>query len=195
MQDAEYKNRQGPTGGKDPSSEEAAPVAELTRLPPGYPALLEELKARIRAAQLRAALTINQETIRLYWSIGQDLSSRFAAEGWGTKVVDRLAKDLGTEFPGVEGFSLRNLRYMRSFAEAWPDPAILQLAAKLPWGHHVVLLDRSKTAQAGNGTCGHPSNTVGAATFLPITSQPSCVNGKGRPSPIFPERCRQRIQT
>jgi hypothetical protein len=97
-------------------------VAELTPLPSGYSALLEELKTRIRAAQLRAALTLNQETILLYWSIGQDLSSRFAAEGWGTKVVDRLAKDLGTEFPGVEGFSLRNLRYMRSFAEAWPDP-------------------------------------------------------------------------
>jgi predicted nuclease of restriction endonuclease-like (RecB) superfamily len=123
-------------------------VAELTRLPSGYPALLEELKTRIRAAQLSAALTLNQETIRLYWSIGQDLSSRFAAEGWGTKVVDRLAKDLGNEFPGVEGFSLRNLRYMRSFAEAWPDPQILQLAAKLPWGHHMVLLDRLKDGQS-----------------------------------------------
>jgi hypothetical protein len=109
-------------------------VAELTALPSGYPALLEELKARIRAAQLRAALTLNQETIVLYWSIGQDLSSRFATEGWGTKVVDRLAKDLGTEFPGVEGFSLRSLRYMRSFAEAWPDPQILQLAAKIDLG-------------------------------------------------------------
>jgi len=51
------------------------------------------------------ALTLNQETIHLYWSIGQDLSSRFAAEGWGTKVVDQLAKDLGSEFPGV-GFPL-----------------------------------------------------------------------------------------
>jgi predicted nuclease of restriction endonuclease-like (RecB) superfamily len=62
--------------------------------------------------------------------------------------VDRLAKDLGTEFPGVEGFSLRNLRYMRSFAEAWPDPQILHLAAKLPWGHHMVLLDRLKDGQS-----------------------------------------------
>lgn len=123
-------------------------VSELTALPSGYPALLEDLKVRIRAAQLRAALTLNQETILLYWSIGQDLSSRFAAERWGTKVVDRLAKDLGTEFPGVEGFSLRNLRYMRSFAEAWPDPQILQLAAKLPWGHHMVLLDRLKDGQS-----------------------------------------------
>ena len=81
-------------------------MAELTSLHSGYPALLEELKTRIRAAQLRAALSL----------------------------IDRLAKDLGTEFPGVEGFSLRNLRYMRSFAEAWPDAQILQLAAKLPLG-------------------------------------------------------------
>src|SRR5258708_37372968 len=123
-------------------------MAELIPIPPGYPALLEEVKTRIRDAQLRAALTLNQETIQLYWSIGQDLSSRFAAEGWGTKVVDRLAKDLGTEFPGVEGFSLRNLRYMRSFAEAWPDTQILQLAAKLPWGHHMVLLDRLKEGKS-----------------------------------------------
>ena len=80
-----------PTGaGKTPP--QTGPVAELTRLPPGYPALLEELKTRIRAAQLRAALMLNQETIRLYWSIGQDLSSRFAAEGCGTKVVDRLMR-------------------------------------------------------------------------------------------------------
>src|SRR6201999_4645211 len=100
---------------------------------PGYPALLEELKTRIRAAQLRAALTLNQETIRLDWSIGPDLSSRLRRRG-GTKVVDRLAKDLGTEFPGVEGFSLRSLRYMRSFAEAWPDPQILQLAGPPPLG-------------------------------------------------------------
>ncbi len=85
MQDAGDKNRQGAYRGReDPSSEEARPVAELTPLPAGYPALLEELKTRIRAAQLRAALTLNQETIRLYWSIGQDLCSRFAAEGWGT---------------------------------------------------------------------------------------------------------------
>jgi predicted nuclease of restriction endonuclease-like (RecB) superfamily len=96
-------------------------------------------------------LTLNQETIQLYWSIGQDLSSRFAAEGWGTKVVEHLAKDLGTEFPRVEGFSLRNLRYIRSFAEVWPDSKILQLAAKLPWVHPMVLLDRLKDGQGREG--------------------------------------------
>ena len=113
--------------------------------PPGYAALLKDIKERVRTAQLRAALAVNRDLILLYWSIGRDISSRFDTEGWGTKVIDRLAKDLGTEFPGVEGFSPRNLRYMRSFAEAWPEPEILQqLIAKLPWGHQTRLLDRIK---------------------------------------------------
>lgn len=113
--------------------------------PVGYAALLQEIKERVRTAQVRAALAVNRELILLYWSIGRDISSRFDTEGWGTKAIDRLAKDLGTEFPGIEGFSPRNLRYMRAFAEAWPEPEILQqLIAELPWGHQTRLLDRIK---------------------------------------------------
>jgi DUF1016 N-terminal domain len=83
--------------------------------------------------------------VLLYRSIGRDILARQDAEGWGAKVIDRLAKDLGTEFPGVEGFSPRNLKYMRSLAAAWPDPAIVpQLVALLPRGHLRVLLDRVK---------------------------------------------------
>ena len=74
--------------------------------------------------------------VLLYWSIGRDLSQRFATEGWGSKINERLASDPQAEFPGVEGFSPRNFRYMRALAEAWPEPEILQsLIAKLPWGH------------------------------------------------------------
>jgi predicted nuclease of restriction endonuclease-like (RecB) superfamily len=114
-------------------------------LPPSYAALLEDLKGRIRTAQVRAAFAVNQELLLLYWSIGGEISARFQTEKWGGKIVDRLAHDLQAEFPGVEGFSPRNLRYMRSFAEAWPDSQILQqVAAKLPWGHHMVLLDKVK---------------------------------------------------
>jgi predicted nuclease of restriction endonuclease-like (RecB) superfamily len=120
-------------------------ITEELQSPPGYSALLKDIEERVRTAQTGAALAVNRELILLYWSIGRDISSRFDTEGWGTKVIDRLAKDLGTEFPGVEGFSPRNLRYMRSFAEAWPDSAILQqLIAKLLWGHQTRLLDRIK---------------------------------------------------
>ena len=90
------------------------------QLPAGYSELLQELKVRIRTAQVRAAFAVSRELVLLYWSIGRDLSQRFAVEKWGGQIVERLARDLQAEFPGVEGFSPRNLRYMRSLAEAWP---------------------------------------------------------------------------
>ena len=120
-------------------------MANSLQLPTGYHKLLQDLKERIRSAQVQAALSVNQELVLLYWSIGRDLSQRFENEGWGTKINQRLAEDLQAAFPGVEGFSPRNLRYMRAFAEAWPEPAILQqLIAKLPWGHNLRVLDRIK---------------------------------------------------
>ena len=80
------------------------------QLPVGYQELLQELKTRIHTAQVQAAFAVNRELLLLYWSIGRDLSQRFAAEEWGGKIIDRIARDLQTEFPGVEGFSPRNLR-------------------------------------------------------------------------------------
>jgi predicted nuclease of restriction endonuclease-like (RecB) superfamily len=105
--------------------------------------LLKEIKERVRTAQVHAAFAVSRELILLYWSIGRDILSRQQAEGWGTKGIERLAKDLGAEFPGVEGFSSRNLKYMRSLVEAWPEAEIVpQLLALLPWEHLRVLLDR-----------------------------------------------------
>jgi predicted nuclease of restriction endonuclease-like (RecB) superfamily len=110
-----------------------------------YRDLLTDLKLRIRAAQTRAAFAVTRELVILYWSIGRDILSRQHAEGWGAKIIDRLARDLQNEFPGTEGFSPRNLKYMRSLADAWPESEIVpQLVALLPWGHLRVLLDRIK---------------------------------------------------
>ena len=79
----------------------------------------------------------------LYWQIGQNILQRQNQQGWGAKVVDRLSKDLSAEFPEIKGFSTRNLKYMRKFAEAWQDKQIVQQAvALLPWGHNLVLLDK-----------------------------------------------------
>ncbi|MGA9367082.1 MAG: PDDEXK nuclease domain-containing protein [Steroidobacteraceae bacterium] len=116
--------------------------AAVPESPKNYAALLEELKQRIRSSRLRAALSVNRELIVLYWSIGRDILARQRAEGWGTKVIDRLAADLRRTFPEMTGISARNLKYMRAFAEAWPAEEIVQqLAAQLPWGHHMHLLD------------------------------------------------------
>lgn len=121
----------------------------LTELPVGYSAWLAELKTRIRETRLRVSLSINAELVGLYWRIGQDILERQERHGWGARVVDRLAVDLRLEFEGMRGFSRANLLYMRAFAEAWPDPAIVQrVVGRLPWGQNIELLAKLKDSAA-----------------------------------------------
>jgi predicted nuclease of restriction endonuclease-like (RecB) superfamily len=137
-------------------------------LPAGYPALLADLKRRVRAAQLRAAVAVNRELILLYWDIGKIIVESQKTKGYGKQVVERLAGDLQKEFPGTAGFSPQNVWFMRSFYLAWPPKlsqvvseskmAILSqpvrvLAApappapisELPWGHNRLLLTKLDT--------------------------------------------------
>ena len=117
------------------------PPASLAAIPAGYADWLAELKGRIHIAQQRASLAVNRELVALYWQIGRDILERQAEQGWGAKVIDRLAHDLRTAFPEMKGFSRANLMYMRAFAEAWPDAEIVQQAVgQLSWGHNLVLL-------------------------------------------------------
>ena len=114
-------------------------------LPEGYSKFLASLKRRVQKARLKATLSVNRELILLYWEIGQMILKRQRKEGWGAKVIDRLAHDLRKEFPDMKGFSARNLKYMRSFAEAYPDKKFVQqAAAQIPWFHHCILLDKVK---------------------------------------------------
>jgi predicted nuclease of restriction endonuclease-like (RecB) superfamily len=120
------------------------PVA-LADAPPGYAQWLAELKNRIHTAQQRAALAVNRELVLLYWQIGRDILERQAQQGWGAKVIERLAHDLRTAFPEMKGFSRANLMYMRALAAAWPDAEIVQqTVGRLPWGHNLVLLSKLK---------------------------------------------------
>jgi predicted nuclease of restriction endonuclease-like (RecB) superfamily len=115
----------------------------LEHMPQQYTDWLNDLKHRIHNAQQRATLQVNKELVLLYWQIGQDILSRQVEQGWGAKVIERLAHDLRTAFPHMKGFSPRNLKYMRAFAEAWSDAEFVQQAvAQLPWGHNLVLLDK-----------------------------------------------------
>lgn len=114
--------------------------------PSSYEDFLNALKERIRRSQVQAALAVNQELIRLYWQIGRDILNKEREQGWGAKVVERLASDLKREFPDIKGFSARNIRYMKAFAEAYPDETILQRCiAKLPWRHNIALLEKLKS--------------------------------------------------
>ncbi|HEX5483837.1 MAG TPA: PDDEXK nuclease domain-containing protein [Terriglobia bacterium] len=117
-----------------------------TLIPKGYDNFLAELKDRIHHAQLRAGLAVNQELVLLYWSIGRDILARQNKKGWGAKVIDRLAADLRKAFPDMSGFSPRNLKYMRAFAEAWPEEAIVQATlAQITWYHNLALIEKINT--------------------------------------------------
>ena len=121
----------------------------MDRLSTEYQELLISLKQRIRTSQIRAALAVNRELILLYWQIGREILLRQSQQGWGAKVIARLSQDLQAEFPELKGLSGRNLKYMRAFAEAYPeDEFVQQLVAQIPWGHNVMLLDRVKDSNA-----------------------------------------------
>jgi len=120
------------------------PVAPpKSELPGDYAGLLADLKNRIAAERLRMTMTANAAMIMLYWDIGQSILERQRNEGWGAKVIDRLSADLRDAFPDMHGLSPRNLKYMRKFAEAWPDRKIVQrAAAQIPWRSNQALLDK-----------------------------------------------------
>jgi predicted nuclease of restriction endonuclease-like (RecB) superfamily len=122
-------------------------------LPADYPEFLAEVKARIAAARTRAVLAVNSELIKLYCEIGRDILDREQREGWGTKVIDRLAVDLRRDFPAMTGLSRSNLHYMRSFADAWPceqgsEAIVQQPVGRLPWGQNIALLTKLRDRDA-----------------------------------------------
>jgi predicted nuclease of restriction endonuclease-like (RecB) superfamily len=123
------------------------PVAPtVVELPPEYAEWLGDLKQRIRAERLRVVLASNTAMVLLYWEIGQRVLEKQTLQGWGAKIIDRLAADLREAFPEMRGFSPRNIKYMRAFAAAWQDREIVQASlAQLTWYHNIALLEKLKT--------------------------------------------------
>ncbi len=112
-------------------------------LPVDYAAWFADLKARIRRERLRVVLASNTVMVLLYWDIGRSILEKQANQGWGSRVIDRLAADLREAFPEMKGFSPRNLKYMRAFAAAWPDREIVQrTVAQLSWRQNLTLIEK-----------------------------------------------------
>lgn len=110
-----------------------------------YATLLANIKTRILRSQIRAAVAVNHELVLLYWGIGTEIHLRQQQAGWGSKVIDVLSRDLKRSFPDISGFSTRNLKYMRAFAEAWAEEAIVQAAlAQITWYHNITLIEKVK---------------------------------------------------
>lgn len=114
-------------------------------IPKDYPVLLNDIKQRIRSAQYQALKAVNKELISLYWDIGRIIVERQKNETWGKSVVEQLAKDLQAEFPGIHGFSTRNIWNMRNFFMNYSKaPKLQQLAAEIGWMHNIVILEKCK---------------------------------------------------
>jgi predicted nuclease of restriction endonuclease-like (RecB) superfamily len=108
-----------------------------------YASLLAEVKERVRAAQYAAFRAVNKELVALYWDIGRMISKRQVTGMHGDAVVEQLATDLRMEFPGVSGFSRRNVFYMREFYIAYRYlPKVQPLVAQIGWTQNLIVLQR-----------------------------------------------------
>jgi predicted nuclease of restriction endonuclease-like (RecB) superfamily len=174
----------------------SVPSKTASASPAGYADWLADLKTRIHSAQQRAALAVNRELVLLYWQIGRDILARQAAQGWGAKVIERLAHDLRTAFPDMKGFSRANLMYMRAFAEAWPDAEIVQQAVgQLPWGHNLVLLTKLKERRTAPGLCPRAIEHGWSRNVLNIHIETRLLERRARRSPTFEHSCPSRSPT
>ena len=115
----------------------------ISEAPEGYFDMRDVIIAKIKESRVRIAIQVNSGMVELYWNIGNEILLRQNNEGWGTKVIDRLSKDLKETFPDMSGFSPRNLGSMKKFAASWTDFAILQqVVAKIPWRSNIKLMDK-----------------------------------------------------
>ena len=110
-----------------------------------YKRFFKEIKERIYKAQYDALKSANKELINLYWDIGKSIVAKQKKLGWGKSIVETLAKDLQDEFPGIHGFSARNLWNMRTFYLTYKDNQKLQpLVAEISWTKNVIIMERCK---------------------------------------------------
>ena len=114
-----------------------------------YFQFIEDIKNEIKRQRISVVLNANASMICLYWKIGKAILLKQKEEGWGAKVIDRIAKDLKNAFPDMAGFSPRNIRYMRKFAECWDDFEIVQqVVAQIPWRTNRLLLDKLENKES-----------------------------------------------
>lgn len=115
-----------------------------------YATFLEQLKSKVQQAQLKASLAVNSELIQLYWDIGKSIVEKQEQEGWKAQIIEKLCKDLQNAFPGIRGFSRRNIFRMRAFYATYAQvPQAVALLndlpiAKIPWGHNILLIEKIK---------------------------------------------------
>lgn len=128
------------------------PVEERTKIE-NYGNMFEkyyEPKELVHVSQLKAAVQVNTEMIRMYWHIGKEISDKHADAIWGTGFYKTMSQSLKEEFPSVSGFSVTNLKYMKRFFEFYKSDNEnrqqvvddLEKICSIPWGHHILIMTK-----------------------------------------------------
>jgi predicted nuclease of restriction endonuclease-like (RecB) superfamily len=128
----------------------------MSQITPEYKKWLTELKTKIRSVQLKAAVAVNSAMIEFYWEIGKMIAEKQTQ--WGSKFLETLSKDLSLEFPDMNGFSIRNLKYCRQFSQFYGDTIVQQAVApfgqqpvaQIPWGHNILIFSKSRDLKEAN---------------------------------------------
>ena len=173
--------------GKD-TDELIFPVAvNLSEMSDSYLDFIKELKKEIERQRLKIVLNANSSMICLYWNIGKAILQKQKEEGWGTKVIDRMAKDLKDAFPDMSGFSPRNIKYMRKFAECWSDfEFVQQVVAQIPWRTNCLLLDKLKTREERTWYAYKTIENGWSSTILGLQIQSKLIERTGKSVNNFP---------
>lgn len=136
MEDRKYMGKQ-----KEGAAIPVAPSMQEMDL--SYVEFIKNIKRDISNQRMSITFVANSSMICLYWRIGKAILEKQEVEGWGSKVIDRMAKDIEDEFPDMKGFSARNIKYMRKFALSWDDyEFVQQVVAQIPWRTNIRLLDK-----------------------------------------------------
>lgn len=164
------------------------PVApSLSEMSDSYLQFIEEIKNEVQKQRITVVMNANSNMIRLYWNIGRAILKMQEEEGWGAKVIDRMAKDLKEAFPEMSGFSPRNIKYMRKFAQCWPDYEIVQqVAAQIPWRTNLKLIDKLEDEESRIWYAQKAMENGWSSTILDLQIQSKLMERTGRTVNNFP---------
>ncbi len=111
-----------------------------------YRSFIQDVKQRIQSAQIKAAISVNQALLQLYWDLAEQIVLKQQQTSWGDRFLEELSRDLKAEFPEMKGFSKRNLELMRQWYRFWQVEAVIaqQLVSQIPWGHNLMIVSKSK---------------------------------------------------
>lgn len=146
-----------------------------------YQVFLSDIKQHYRQAQLKAVYIVNHEMIQFYWNLGLRIIEKQAQATWGSKFLDQLSKDLQTEFKGAQGFSVRNLKFMRQFAQLYPTIG-KQPVSQLPWGHIIVLMQQVKDPEARDWYASNVLKNGTSRSILAIQIEQNLYSRQGKQS-------------